>query len=191
MLGVALAPERRGQPQRQGRFRTTAHWTPSRGRQGPGRRRAVAGSQTTIEEGIRRGTSREQCSIGTSSAPGQPDRSPHGSGPQRACRRPQWHGEQPRRELRRHEPSFSLYDPKEVRHAARSRTRLSNTALTCEARPNEDGARSAPTNRILRFVRLSALFGRPYPERPSSCSAVRPMSWAIFRRSVGEISRPW
>ena len=35
-----------------------------------------------------------------------------------------------------------------------------NTALSCEARLNEDGARSAPTNKIPRFVSFSALFGR-------------------------------
>jgi hypothetical protein len=32
---------------------------------------------------------------------------------------------------------------------------------TCEARFNEDGARSAPTNRISRFVRFSALLDSP------------------------------
>ena len=33
----------------------------------------------------------------------------------------------------------------------------SNTALSCEARLNEDGARSAATNRLSRFVSFSAL----------------------------------
>jgi hypothetical protein len=33
-----------------------------------------------------------------------------------------------------------------------------NTALSCEGRFKEDGARSAPTNRLLRFVSFSALF---------------------------------
>jgi hypothetical protein len=38
-----------------------------------------------------------------------------------------------------------------------------NTALSCEARLNEDGARSAPTDKIPRFVSFSASFCGPIP----------------------------
>jgi len=38
---------------------------------------------------------------------------------------------------------------------------MHNTALSCEARLNKDGARSAPTKGPARFVSFSALFDSP------------------------------